>query len=106
MTNSDTAHLRLRRYKTPKPIAAAIARNGIIACKYRSSLCLTIDSATSGTTMKLHLACRRANHSSGKSVGAHQRTMFRKYQMGDWYFTREAKSGATSVRCANLDRKS
>ena len=28
--------------------------------------------------------------------------MFNRYQSGDWYFIRDAKSGSTSVRCANL----
>jgi len=45
---------------------------------------------------------RRAYQSNGSSSGEHQRTRFAKYHHGAWYFTRDAKSGATSVRWANL----
>src|SRR5713226_3593105 len=45
---------------------------------------------------------RRANQSSGSNAGENHRTRFATYHHGAWYFTRDAKSGATSVRCANL----
>ena len=84
------------------PIAAAMQRNGIITCRYRSSLCLTAENAISGITMNQMARLRRAYQSSGSSAGEHQRTMFAMYHHGAWDFTRDAKSGSTSVRCANL----
>src|ERR1700745_2242128 len=53
-------------------------------------------------TMNQMARLRRAYQSSGSNAGEHHRTIFAKYHHGAWYFTREAKSGATSVRCANL----
>src|SRR5438067_1131943 len=70
--------------------------------RYRNSLCRTIESATSGMNKKLHRTDLRAKYKSGSSVGAHQRWRFNKYQSGDWYFTRDAKSGSTSVSRANF----
>src|ERR1051326_4509945 len=45
---------------------------------------------------------RRARHSNGNMVSAHQRAIVSRYQNGDWYFTRDAKSGSMIVRCVNL----
>src|SRR5207244_3456755 len=63
-----------------KPAAAAIIRNGMIACRYRSSLCRTTESATNGTSTKDHRVALRPMTNSGSNVGAHQRAMFTTYQ--------------------------
>ena len=65
-------------------------------------MCLIAENAMSGMTMNQMARLRRAYQSSGSSAGEHQRTMFARYHHGAWYFTREAKSGSTIVRCANL----
>src|SRR3954470_18722609 len=84
------------------PRDAAMQRKGMITCRYRSSLCLIAENATSGMTMNQMARLRRAYQSSGSSAGEHQRRMLAMYHHGAWYFTRDAKSGSTSVRWANL----
>src|SRR4051812_47601047 len=92
---------RRSRQMIAAPMPPAIARNGMSPSRYRASLWRIAESAMSGTMRNAHGARFRATHSSGSIVGAHQRAMFAMYHHGAWYFTRDAKSGATSVSRAN-----
>ena len=75
---------------------------GLTRGEVRGIEALNVEDRRSRLSGQAGLPVLHANQSSGQSAGEHQRTMFSRYQTGDWYFTRDAKSGWITVSLANL----